>query len=150
MVITTILLTGVIIFMIVEFIVMFNYTKYHQKLMKKKYKLYSIKLAIEGEFDNEEKAIKELADDYMRCSKVNPPGESIGELLCQEIIFKAEDIGKVVRLAIYEENKYGISQWNDIKRIKIYPFKDYHWDKTVKYHDFKPPQREFKYEVRNK
>ena len=116
----------------------------------KKYKVYSLKLTIEGEFNDEETAIKELADDYMRVSKLNPPGESLAELLCDKKVHNAEDIGKGVILAVYEKNKYGIAQWNDIKRIKIYPFKDYHWDRTVKYHDFKPPQRDFKYEIKDK
>lgn len=117
--------------------------------MKKKYKLYSFKLSIEGEFDDEEKAIKELADDYMTVSKLDPPGESIGELLANQIINKVEDIGKIVRLSVYEKNKYDMFQWNDIKRIKIYPFKEKHWDKTVKYHNFKPSNQDFKYEIKN-
>lgn len=117
--------------------------------MKKKYKLYSLKLTIEGEFNDEEKAIKELADDYMSVSKLSPPGESLAELLANKTVNKVENIGKLVKLAVYENNKYGVKQWNDIKRVKIYPFKAKHWDKTVKYHDFKPPEREFKYEIKN-
>ena len=116
--------------------------------MKKKYKLYSLKFTAEGEFNNEEQAIKELADDYMSVSKLSPPGESLGELLTNQMLNKVEDIGKVVRLSVYEENKYGIKQWNDMKRIKIYPFKEKHWDKPVKYHDFKPLKQEFKYEIK--
>jgi len=52
--------------------------------MNRKYKMQSWKLTIEGQYPNDEQAIKFLADKYLSCSKCDPPSESLPELLAKQ------------------------------------------------------------------
>ena len=107
----------------------------------------TFKLRVEGEFKTQEEAIEKLADRYMSISQMAPPGESIPELICNKISSKAENLCKHVWLEVLETNKYGREQWMEICELNIYPFKDEHWQTPMKYEDFIPPKREFKYEI---
>ncbi|MFA5366706.1 MAG: hypothetical protein WC333_02380 [Dehalococcoidia bacterium] len=106
----------------------------------------SFKLSIEGEFDNEETAIKELADSYMQASKCNPPGEHPAELM--GLASFSKDLakhGKQVLFSVWEK-VYDREQWVEKNILVIHPFKKEHWWESEK--GFEPQECEFKYEIK--
>lgn len=116
-----------------------------------KYKLQTFKLTIEGEFETEEQAIKELSDNYMRCSKCNPPNQHPAELIMgvkpQEITKeRIEKIGKTVWFYVWEQ-VYGKWQWIEKYKLSIHPFRVEHWWESTIEPKFVPQECEFKYEI---
>ncbi len=118
---------------------------------KKKYKMDSWKLSIEGEFSSVEEAIEELADRYMKCSKCDAPGRHVVEILVATGQVSSnqgkrtlETIGKAVRFWVWEKNKYGQESWVAMHLLTIHPFKAEHWWPSE---GFVPPKRVFKYEI---
>jgi len=110
----------------------------------KTYKLETWKLKVEGEFETEEEAIKELSDRYMRCSKCDPPHEGVMEGLLQKNFRTLDTIAKGVFLSVKEE-VYGHSQFILKHELVIYPFKKEHWWESSNGFEFE--ECEFKYEI---
>ena len=118
-------------------------------MSKKEYKLSTWKLSVEGEFESEEEAIKELSDRYMRCSKCDPPGEHPIELLSNSKggSRNIDTISKRVFLSVKEE-VYGNLQWIHKLTLNIHPFKKEHWwDSVFKDKPFEFSEKEFKYKI---
>ena len=110
----------------------------------------SFKLRIEGEYETEEEAIKDMANQYMQCSKVDPPCESIYLALAGADTHSVDwrTLAKQVALYRYEE-VYGIKQKVMIKILNIYPYNKGHWwQDTEGGKEFVKnlPRRRFKYE----
>lgn len=93
--------------------------------MKTKYELKTWKLVVFGEFENDEEAIKELSDSYLKCSKCDLPGDSIPELLNGVGITRL-DPAKHVYLFV-EHEVFGIKQMVQKSILWIYPSKKEHW-----------------------
>lgn len=111
-----------------------------------KYKLYTWKLIVTGEYNNEEEAIKDLSDKYMACSKSDPPNEHPIELLTKTNNRTVDSIAKSVYLDV-EIEVFGVLQFVNKYRLNIYPFKKEHWWKSNE--DFKFEEREFRYEFKH-
>ena len=110
-----------------------------------KYKIQTWKLLIQGEYDSEEEAIKDLADRYMQCSKCDAPNDHLIEHLTNKQSRLLENIAK--RVYFYAEMEiFGNVQWIHKYTLNIYPFKDNHWWEDTR-GNFKFEEREFKYEI---
>lgn len=95
------------------------------------YKLETWKLRVEGFYETEEAAIKDLADQYMQCSHCDAPGDHPLELWAKAKggTPKPVDvsiIGKGVCFSI-EMKIFGIKQWVMKERLTIHPFQVNHW-----------------------
>lgn len=111
-----------------------------------KYKMYSFKLELTGEFENDKEAIIELADRYMKCSKTDIPGNSVLEKL--DTRYKARTFNstrKVVALDI-EIEVFGIKQFVRKAVLNIKPYKREHWWES-KNNDFAFDEVPFEYEI---
>lgn len=113
---------------------------------KTKYKLGSWKLSIDGEYESEEAAIKDLADEYMSRSKCDLPGEHPLEILNGSQSRDITTIGKSVWLSVYEKI-HGHMQWVIKHKLTIYPFKPEHWWEPAKPGNVVPPATEFRYKI---
>lgn len=113
---------------------------------KTKYKLGSWKLTVEGQYSNEEDAIRDLADDYMKRSRCDLPGEHPLELMSGTQSRDISTIGKAVWLSVYEK-VHGHMQWVLKHKLTIHPFKPEHWWEPTKPGIAVPPESEFRYEI---
>lgn len=110
----------------------------------KNFRIQTWKLRVEGQFESEEEAIKELADRYMQCSKCDPPNEHFIELINGSQLRNVDTIAKGVFFYVYEE-VYGIEQWIEKYQIDIFPFKKEHWWESKNGFEFK--ECEFRYNI---
>jgi len=117
--------------------------------MKKKYKIQTWKLQIEGEYASEKYAIKTLSDKYMRCSKCDPPGEHFLELLAGKES-KNRDTSNIAKYAFFYvwESVYGHEQWVMKYQLSIHPFKKSHWWENMDGSPFEFEECKFRYEIR--
>ena len=109
---------------------------------RKKYKLSTWKLSIEGEYYNEKTAIRSLSNKYMKCSKCDAPGDHFIELMAGNSSRTIDTIAKRVYFYVYED-VYGHMQWILKYTLNIYPFQKSHWWPCE---DFNFEPRKFKYE----
>ncbi len=107
----------------------------------------TFKLSIEGEYDSEEKAVKDLANKYMQCSKCDLPGEHPVELLMEAKPRKGQlkTVCKGVWLSVWE-SIYGREQWVEKHELRIYPFKPNHWWPSIS-GKTQPKGSKFRYEI---
>ena len=94
--------------------------------MKNSYRIESWKLRVEGEYENEELAIKDLSDKYMQCSKCDAPGDHPLELWAGNKSREVNLIAKSVCFSI-KTSVFGREQWVEKYSLNIYPFKKEHW-----------------------
>lgn len=102
------------------------------------------KLSIDGEFETDEEAIKDLSDKYMKCSKFDLPGTSVPELLTStKNVYPDGSPAKRVYLFI-EHEVFGIKQMVQKYILNIYPFKqDHFWDAD----HIRIPTKKFQYKI---
>lgn len=110
------------------------------------YRLESWKLIVEGEYETEEEAIKDLSDKYMYCSKCDAPGDHPLEIFAKTTSREVSLIAKHVCFSVKLE-VFGIKQWVQKYILHIHPFKSEHWWPCEGF-VFEPC--EFKYEIVNK
>lgn len=103
----------------------------------------SFKLRVEGAYETEEAAIKDLADQYMRCSHCDAPGDHPIELLLK---CPAGDVKKICKSVLFsvKTKVFGRIQWVEKYDLKIYPFKENHWWPAE---EFKFEPCEFRYKI---
>ena len=122
--------------------------------MKKYYELKSWKLTTFGEFTSEKRAIRSLANTYLKCSKcdaIHPifylnggDAENLSIEKQQEFI---DNAGKVVSLYVREVNNYGIEQLMLKSNLIIRPFSKKHWWDFEKIPNDLILPTKFKYEI---
>lgn len=109
----------------------------------KEYKMETWKLRVEGKYKHESRAIRALANKYMKISPCDPPGEHPVELLTGVAAgTNIENIGKRVWFYVKEE-VYGRMQWVEKYELIIHPFSEKHWWPSGQ--GFIPPDQQFRY-----
>jgi hypothetical protein len=110
-----------------------------------KYKMQTWKLIVEGDYETEEEAIKDLADKYMQCSKCDAPNEHPIEHLTGNYNRTIDNIGKRVYLYV-EMEIFNKLQMVHKYTLNIYPFKQSHWWEDTN-GVFKFEDKEFKFKI---
>jgi len=85
----------------------------------------------------------------MSCSKCDPPGRHLLEILSGNTNRDISHIGKSVYLCIYEKNNYGHEEWQTKHLLTIHPFKKVHWWEEDNC-EFEFEECEFRFEISTK
>lgn len=98
-----------------------------------KYKLETFKNTVTGDFQTQDEAIRELADQYLTKMKCYPPRDKVS----------TAGICRAAYLSVKEEGPSG--KWKVLSRVEVFPFNINHWhdDGSGQF----PRDCEFKYRI---